>query len=423
MAATTPTDHEGLRAVPHPWSGDWVSERLDLRVGTVSGEPVEQHVGLAVRRNPKRAHLLVSHVLGKHVPADPRVVLGAGHRLGALVAEVAGPLPDDALVIGYAETATGLGHAVAESLFASYLHSTRRWGDREDAVRFEEAHSHATSHRLVPDDPRLLDGTGPIVLVDDELSTGRTVIGTIEALHARHPHERYVVASLIDLRGDEQRAAADALAARLGVPVDVVALARGRVSAPADVLERGTRLVEELHPAQATGVGPLRPWRRVDDAWPADAPDGGRHGLTAAQTERLVAAAEETAGALRPGLADARRVHVLGTEELMYAPLRIARALADELPGAELTFSSTTRSPVLAVDDPGYAIRSALVFDSHDRPDDGPGPRYAYNLTPGRFDAVVVCVDAAGDTPELAAEGGLLHRLSASYDDVVVVVL
>ena len=122
---------------------------------------------------------------------------------------------------------------------------------------------------------------------------------------------------------------------------------------------------------------------------------------------------------LAPTLAAARTVHVLGTEERMYAPLRIAHALA-ALTDAEITFSSTTRSPVLAVDDPGYAIRSALAFGSHDAPDDGPGPRFAYNLTPGRFDAVVVCVDAAGDTPELA---GLLGPLSASYDDVAVVVL
>ena len=47
----------------------------------------------------------------------------------------------------------------------------------------------------------------------------------------------------------------------------------------------------------------------------------------------------------------------------MYAPLRIAAALADELDGwATVRYSSTTRSPVVAVDDPGYAIRNRLSF-------------------------------------------------------------
>ena len=44
-------------------------------------------VGMALRRNPRRAHLLVSTVLGKHLPADPRLVYGAGRLLGALVAD------------------------------------------------------------------------------------------------------------------------------------------------------------------------------------------------------------------------------------------------------------------------------------------------------------------------------------------------
>ncbi len=45
-----------------------------------------------------------------------------------------------------------------------------------------------------------------------------------------------------------------------------------------------------------------------------------------------------------------------------------------------MRFSTTTRSPVLAVDDPGYAIRTRLAFPAHDDPADGPGERYAYNV-------------------------------------------
>ena len=39
-------------------------------------------LGLALRDNPRRAQLLVSRVLGKHVPTDPRVVHTAGLLLG-----------------------------------------------------------------------------------------------------------------------------------------------------------------------------------------------------------------------------------------------------------------------------------------------------------------------------------------------------
>jgi hypothetical protein len=109
------------------------------------------------------------------------------------------------------------------------------------------------------------------------------------------------------------------------------------------------------------------------------------------------------------------RVLVLAFEELMYAPLRLAETLADMMEGAEVRFSTTTRSPVLAVDDPGYAIRTRLVFPAHDDPADGPGERYAYNVAAGtdsdrRFDAVILVIDDQADTAEL--EKGLLVRLA-----------
>ena len=113
-------------------------------------------VGLALRRNPQRAHLLVSTVLGKHSRPTRAPSTAAGLRLGAAGRGPCSATPTDrALVLGFAETATGLGHCVAEALGARrYLHSTRRAVARRRPVgRFEEEHSHATGHLLLPDDP------------------------------------------------------------------------------------------------------------------------------------------------------------------------------------------------------------------------------------------------------------------------------
>ena len=59
----------------------WVGSRFGVTLTGHAGEPLDGLVELALRRNPKRAHLLVSTVLGKHVPTDPRVVHDAGVRL------------------------------------------------------------------------------------------------------------------------------------------------------------------------------------------------------------------------------------------------------------------------------------------------------------------------------------------------------
>lgn len=546
-------------AVAAPWTGAWVADRLDVVLETVRtpvGVGLDDLVGLAVRNNPRRAHLLVSTVLGKHVPADPRLVYGSGRALGVLVARalehdgvpladarnggdrrgsVAGAAvpgaavpgaasacvatagvgrsvalatgtPDagaasrvvgprlgqrrrtrrirDALtaavrgdsaacrrllastrgrsapateraaplVLGYAETATGLGHAVADALHAPYLHSTRRPAPELEVQRsFEEVHSHASTHLVLPADPSLLRGDGPLVLVDDELSTGNTVLNTIAELHAGSARTRYVIATLVDLRGDVDRARMADAADRLGARIDVVALASGRIAVPPDILDRGQQLVAAC---AAAGAAPVRPVRSARTAvatarpvlspstdvvswtglWPRSVREGGRHGFTPDDQVALSGVAASVAQKVLTELVG-DDVLVLGSEELMYAPLRVAVELADLLedltpPGSRLPrvrFSSTTRSPVLAVDDPGYAIRTALVFDAHDEPADGVKPRFAYNVAPAQgqrgFSDIVLVIDEPGDTAALYAEGGLVPQLARCCRRVHLVVI
>ncbi|CAM5371643.1 phosphoribosyltransferase [Streptomyces spiroverticillatus] len=411
------------------WSGSWVAERLGVELvpGDACGpESLHDLLGLALRRNPKRAHLLVSNVLGKHVPQKPSLVYGAGLALGREVRALLGDAEASrAVVLGYAETATGLGHSVADGLaLAPYLHSTRRpVAGVAAAGGFEESHSHATSHLLLPSDPRLLAGGGPLVLVDDEFSTGNTVLNTIRDLHARHPRSRYVVVALVDMRTPADRARLDAFAAELGARVDLIARASGTVRLPEGVLEKGQRLVEREE-AQATRVptSGAPDAIRVELDWPEGIPDGGRHGFTAAHREALEAALPGMGKRVAEALGDAPgRVLVLGFEELMYAPLRIGTALEEA--GVDVRYSTTTRSPVLAVDDPGYAIRTRLVFPAHDDPADGPGERYAYNVAGAGFDTVLAVVDSTADTPRLHAPGGLLSRLAPHADRVLLAVV
>ncbi|WP_455359381.1 phosphoribosyltransferase [Streptomyces sp. SYSU K21746] len=606
------------------WSGTWVAERLG--VGLEGDERLSELLGLALRRNPKRAHLLVSNVLGKHVPQSPAVVYDAGFALGERVRELLGDAEAArAVVLGYAETATGLGHAVADGVgLAPYLHSTRRpVAGVAQAGGFEESHSHATSHLLLPEDPGLLAGDGTLVLVDDEFSTGNTVLNTIRTLHERYPRKRYVVVALVDMRSPADLNRLETLAAQLPARIDLITLARGTVRLPEGVLEKGQRLVAEqeaaalrsapveapepadtpaaqaagavsgtaaavateagtaaavsgaaagtrdaavarpaasarpaagvdaeqvsalVSPAPVTteagtaaaagsgaaagtgdaavarpaagvdaeqvsalaspapvtteadtasasarpvagadseqvsaaaahavsaaamaagpggqaagaeagggraqasaaravaddglpggpggaGAGPAGACERVELGWPQGLPDGGRHGFTPAHRAELEAAlphmAARIADALRASTAAAqpRRVLVLGFEELMYAPLRLAHALERAGAVPEVRYSTTTRSPVLAVDDPGYAIRSRIVFPAHDAPADGPGERYAYNVAGAGFDAIVAVVDSTADTPELHAPDGLLAQLAAHAPRVVLAVV
>jgi hypothetical protein len=440
-AAPTVLDRLGIRLLP-------------VNIGADAGPRPGTLLGLALRHNPKRAQLLVSRLLGKHVPTDPRLVRAAGLLLGNRVADAlagrpvrelplellesavegdpgaaaalaahATCLPSDVLVLGFAETATGLGHCVAEALLADHLHSTRRPVPGFEPVGgFSEEHSHATEHLLLPGRVALLRGDRPLVLVDDELSTGRTVLNTIAALHAIAPRERYVVATLVDVRVDDTTLA-DGVAA-LGARLDVVSLGRAEVALPADLAARAEQARSgAVAPDEPRGGGNGRPADRValaDLGWPAGLPVGGRHGFRSADHAALTDLLPRLARTLATlaGLAEGDRTLVLGTEELMALPLRLAQSLADA--GHDVAFSTTTRSPAVVIDEPGYALRSGITFPAHDDPADGPGPRYAYNVA-GPWQHVLVVVDPPADTPALWT--GLLAALAAAVPSARVTVV
>ena len=99
-----------------------------LRITTEREElPLTDLLGFAARANPRRPFLFVSKVLGRHIPCRPRLMRDTYQRLAAPLLDAPGPV----WVIGLAETATGLGAGVADSLaraltFRSVVTSPRR---------------------------------------------------------------------------------------------------------------------------------------------------------------------------------------------------------------------------------------------------------------------------------------------------------
>ncbi|MEU4316327.1 phosphoribosyltransferase [Nocardia sp. NPDC024068] len=383
-----------------------------------------------LRKNPRRAHLLVSTVLGKHLPTDPLVVRDSGNRLGDLVRVVLGE--QDAVVLGFAETATGLGHCVAARIEAAcYLHSTRRVvpGART-LTGFEEGHSHATSHLLQPMPAGVFTPGLPLVLVDDEISTGNTALDAITALHEFAPRTHYVLATLVDMRTDADRDRFAAVAAGLGARIDTVCLAAGSALLPDGLAATVAALPEaELNPV----AGARGAVTRLELPWPRDVPDGGRHGFLRGDTAAFEQAATAAGKLLRDQLATAyadRPVIVLGHEELMYLPLRLAVGLAEA--GLPVRYQTTTRSPAYVLDEPGYPLRRGFRFRAPERGEEK--PRYLYNARwpeiegaggpePALDPVLVFVVDEPGDSTELDAPGGLLDVLTAAGSDVVVAVL
>ncbi|KVT41818.1 phosphoribosyltransferase domain-containing protein [Burkholderia ubonensis] len=334
--------------------------------------------GFAERRNPKRAFLFVSKVLGRHIPVSPSVMCASFERLAA---EIPADLPGPVLVIGMAETAVGLGAGVHRALSATrpdtvYLVSTRHPLGTELFARFDEEHSHASAHLIhMPVEPEVREmmlEARSLVLVDDEASTGKTFVNLHRALveAGLTKIERVVTCVLTDW-------SAGAVGKAIGESATSVSLMKGSYRFHEDP----SAPLPDMPDVGAVSAGEWRLSPRND--W-------GRLGV------RNV---EDT---LAPDLqvAPGEKIIVIGTGEFVWRPFLLAERL--KRAGADVHFSSTTRSPIAL----GHAIEHALSF-----PDNyGLGiPNFLYNVKPGQFDRVLICTE----TPAQALPAELVDALGA----------
>jgi len=154
--------------------------------------------------NPKRSYLLVNPLQAKHISVSPDKTLGMIDALGNILHE---KYPYTKLVIGFAETATAIGAGVASCFDedCNYIHTTRE--DISDFVSFSEEHSHAVEQKLYSMKLKeYLSFTPSVIFIDDEISTGKTLINIINSLRKRFPElsqKKIICASLINRVSDE----------------------------------------------------------------------------------------------------------------------------------------------------------------------------------------------------------------------------
>lgn len=327
-------------------------------------------------RNAKRAYLLVNPLQAKHMPVSPTEALTMMRTLGAGLRQ---EFPGARLVLGFAETATALGAAVASRFGpdCAFLTTTREAGEGPGWVRFLEEHSHAAEQKLWGGDlDALLQETDTVLFVDDEISTGKTLRNMVAQLTRRWPalgEKTLVAASLLNrVTPEQEEALADAgitcrCLVRLPQEDHTAQVADWTVTEAPPAVPQNLSFRQETLP----GEGLLDPRKTLR----IGAYDGSCQTVAEAMLSHTLGLVERLGKTL-----------VLGTEECMYPALRLGERL--EQLGAEVCCHATTRSPIGLCDAPGYPIRSGWKLPSFYEEE---RTTYVYNLR--EYDTVIVVSD------------------------------
>lgn len=364
--------------------------------------------------NTKRNYLVVDPLQGKHIPVSPTKAL-------QLFADLAETLRGEyngerLLLVGFAETATAIGAQAAVTLGAKYMNTTREPIPGVEYLFFSEEHSHATEQKLVKDDiETVADSTDRIIFIEDEVTTGKTILNIITILDRMYPNQfKYSVASLLNGMQPEHLAQYAERGIRLHYLVKTdhsgyidraecfagdgaYYTCEDYASVENNLAEINQLIVNKLTVDQLKVTGAMDTRRLVD-------------------AKDYEAACEHLADRVveQAGLHTGKKVLVVGTEECMYPALFVGRCL--ERKGYEVRSHSTTRSPIAVSSENDYPLHCRYelksLYDAERR-------TFIYDI--GKYDEVFVVTDARITSDANPGLSTLLGALSMHNSRITVV--
>lgn len=302
--------------------------------------------------NLKRDYLFVNKKQCKHIPSSPLEMLSMCELLSdKILDKIKNNIgdTDKVLVIGFAETATAIGNAVGDRLLAElgkrvYITQTTREyvEDSVEMIEFLEEHSHATNQKLLTykENPINVYEYSYILFVEDEISTGNTILNFIRAFENKYGAMKYGVASICNWQNKTDREKFN------NKSIDVFYLISG------DIKDINAKMLlnEEENRATSSVTKEITP-----DGYIMYSPcsvkvtDGDAFRVTrlgrntplniSGITDTLERIAKEN---------NVKSIRIIGTEEFMYIPILAGAKLESE--GFDVICHSTTRSPIDIID-------------------------------------------------------------------------
>lgn len=335
----------------------------------------EKLVRIAKRENNnKRKYLVVNALQGKHIPVSPKEAFDMFDALADTIEK--GYANEKLLLVGFAETATAIGAAVAVKLDTYYMQTTREIIENVDYLFFTESHSHATEQKLVKNDiDKIINEVDRIVFVEDEVTTGNTILGIVNIIKKIYGDDiKFSVASL--LNGMDE----DSLKVYQDYDINVHYLVKTNHDAYTQIAEgfagNGKNCVCDITSTEIS----YSLYNVTENYVNARCLTKG---------SEYLCACEELVKHIKNELSTTtkQRLLVIGTEEFMYPALFVAKKLEED--NNTVKCHSTTRSPITVSLEENYPVHRryqlASLYDDN-------RTTFIYDLT--NYDKVIIVTDS-----------------------------
>ena len=338
---------------------------------------IDELVTVAKRdNNSKRPYLYVNPVQGKHIPVIPSKAVNLFEYMGALLVE---RYPDEQiLVIGFAETATAVGTGVAVSArnVKWCMQTTREKYEDAEYIHFTESHSHATEQSIIINGlSDVLEEADRVVFVEDEVTTGNTIVKLIDSIKCRFPDISvgYTILSILNSmtqnRIEELKKQGVACLYVDKIPFEYKIDSINQY----DYFDTDDQISEYGYVYEKIKVGCMN-LRYVHEQYE--------------YKEAIKKYVNDVVSKYEPK--NEHKILVLGTEEFMFPPLMVAERIEELFPDKEIRFHATTRSPILVSESCGYPLnkRNKLLSCYEDD-----RTTYVYNLS--EYDVAIILTDSS----------------------------
>lgn len=357
--------------------------------------------------NTRRKYLVVNRLQGKHIPVSPKEALQMFRSLAELIKEA---YPSERLLmVGFAETATAIGAAVAIECQAAYMQTTREVIDDVDYLYFSESHSHATEQKLVKTDlDKIIGKTDRIIFIEDEVTTGNTILNIVRLIQKTYAKPvSFAVASILNGMNEE------ALENYKNLKIPVHYLVKTTHDTYTEIAEQYqadgichicTKPQEEEVEQQKEVQQQIEMQQTKEAQQPIEVQEisgwiNARR-LHTADTykqacEQLWQEIQQKYGYTKytKETETGRRILVLGTEEFMYPALYVGAKLEEA--GYTVRMHATTRSPIAVSKEEKYPLHTryelASLYDKN-------RTTFVYDLT--EYEEVLVLTDAQNQETE-----------------------